>query len=399
MTADPGLLLITSVCCLALVIVIVYMASTQCINIIVKKGVGKKLTEGFSLFGSSDAARDTKISDLTTKVDANAKSITANSSAIQSLQKTVKNLETMINNVKELSNTASLSEQINNLKQGHDTVSTNIKEIQDKLTLIESKNYSEQIDKLLEADKSIQKTIADLTTSLNTHSGDEHIKLNKSIADLNNKIDEVKKSMDKLPKVDEKGNIKTDGEIEAAGIGSLMMVTQSLNAMNSISSGNITASGTIKGKTLSADNIDENLKKQILNVVYPVGSIYMSFVNKSPADIVGGKWEQIKNRFLYASDSTSGSTGGEASHVLSASEMPSHTHKTKLTLYTEHNSITNAWHEGVTRHNATIGYNGNNDRDNDASFWMWDTSAATGNNAAHNNMPPYVTVYCWRRTA
>ena len=245
MTADPGLLLITSVCCLALVIVIVYMASTQCINIIVKKGVGKKLTEGFSLFGSSDAARDTKISDLTTKVDANAKSITANSSAIQSLQKTVKNLETMINNVKELSNTASLSEQINNLKQGHDTVSTNIKEIQDKLTLIESKNYSEQIDKLLEADKSIQKTIADLTTSLNTHSGDEHIKLNKSIADLNNKIDEVKKSMDKLPKVDEKGNIKTDGEIEAAGIGSLMMVTQSLNAMNSISSGNITASGTI----------------------------------------------------------------------------------------------------------------------------------------------------------
>ena len=59
------------------------------------------------------------------------------------------------------------------------------------------------------------------------------------------------------------------------------------------------------------------------NAVYPcpyspVGSIYMSVNNINPANFFGGKWEQIKDRFLLACGSTysNGSTGGEANVIL-----------------------------------------------------------------------------------
>ena len=57
---------------------------------------------------------------------------------------------------------------------------------------------------------------------------------------------------------------------------------------------------------------------------YPVGSIYMSVNNINPANFFGGKWEQIKDRFLLACGSTysNGSTGGEAIHQLTVDELP-----------------------------------------------------------------------------
>ena len=66
----------------------------------------------------------------------------------------------------------------------------------------------------------------------------------------------------------------------------------------------------------------------LLEVVYPIGSIYQSTKNLSPASIVGGTWEQITEKFLFAAGSTymAGETGGEATHALSIAEMPAHTH-------------------------------------------------------------------------
>ena len=65
----------------------------------------------------------------------------------------------------------------------------------------------------------------------------------------------------------------------------------------------------------SATAIDINaLKGEILQAVYPVGSIYTSMTNTSPATLFGfGTWEQIVDRFLYCSDS-SGTTGGATEH-------------------------------------------------------------------------------------
>ena len=66
--------------------------------------------------------------------------------------------------------------------------------------------------------------------------------------------------------------------------------------------------------------------------VYPVGSIYMSVNNTSPASLFGGTWEQLKDRFLLGCGDTysNGATGGEASHVLTEEEMPSHEHELSL---------------------------------------------------------------------
>lgn len=62
----------------------------------------------------------------------------------------------------------------------------------------------------------------------------------------------------------------------------------------------------------------------LLDIVYPVGSIYQSMSATSPADFIGGTWTKIKT-FLYGAD-TAQETGGEATHTLTVDEMPNHSH-------------------------------------------------------------------------
>ena len=64
----------------------------------------------------------------------------------------------------------------------------------------------------------------------------------------------------------------------------------------------------------------------LLDVVYPVGSIYQSMNAISPVDFIGGTWTKIKT-FLYGAD-TAKETGGEAIHKLTVNEMPKHSHRT-----------------------------------------------------------------------
>lgn len=67
----------------------------------------------------------------------------------------------------------------------------------------------------------------------------------------------------------------------------------------------------------------------LLDIVYPVGSIYFSTSSVSPASSVGGTWTQLKT-FLYGS-TTAKKTGGEATHKLTVNEMPVHTHAQNVT--------------------------------------------------------------------
>ena len=66
----------------------------------------------------------------------------------------------------------------------------------------------------------------------------------------------------------------------------------------------------------------------LLNLFYPVGSIYWSSKNTNPSTLFGGTWTQIKDKFILAAgDSYSnGATGGAATVTLTVSNMPSHTH-------------------------------------------------------------------------
>lgn len=119
------------------------------------------------------------------------------------------------------------------------------------------------------------------------------------------------------------------------------------------------------------------------NKIYPVGSIYMSINSTDPSELFGGEWEQIKDRFLLACGTTysNGATGGEATHKLTVNEIPSHEHLTG-----------NRASYGTGNVNATIGYY------NSGSTSSVSTSL-TGGSQAHNNMPPYLAVYCWVRIA
>ena len=126
-------------------------------------------------------------------------------------------------------------------------------------------------------------------------------------------------------------------------------------------------------------------KSQILNVIYPVGSIYMSVNNVSPASFIGGTWEQLKDRFLLGCGDTysNGSTGGEATHTLTINEMPSHNHSSNTHI---------GWQSGGGDGCAKV-------TSNNGDFNGWPTDIYnTGGGQAHNNMPPYLAVYMWKRT-
>lgn len=126
----------------------------------------------------------------------------------------------------------------------------------------------------------------------------------------------------------------------------------------------------------------------ILDNVYPVGSIYMSVNSTNPTNLFGGTWEQIQGRFLFGMNSSypAGSTGGEITHALTIDEMPEHNH----TIY-----YPNA---GGPYGNANIGYPEDSGTNMTWCAEMCKT-APTGGGAAHNNMPPYLSVYIWKRTA
>lgn len=124
----------------------------------------------------------------------------------------------------------------------------------------------------------------------------------------------------------------------------------------------------------------------ILSKVYPVGSIYMSVNSASPATLFGGTWERIKDQFLLAAGDkyAAGKTGGEATHTLTENEIPAHRHS--------------IWFPNADgEQSAAIGY----PEAGSKNTWYAEASktAGAGGGAAHNNMPPYLTVYVWKRTA
>lgn len=126
--------------------------------------------------------------------------------------------------------------------------------------------------------------------------------------------------------------------------------------------------------------------ENILSKVYPVGSIYMSLSSTDPKTLFGGTWERLKDRFLLAAGDTysAGATGGEATHTLTKDEMPSHNH------YAAINGGTDSYGQNRT----TIGSFANKAQGYSDSSTIF----ATGGGNAHNNMPPYLAVYMWKRT-
>lgn len=78
----------------------------------------------------------------------------------------------------------------------------------------------------------------------------------------------------------------------------------------------------------AGDRGDIMNKQDLFDLLYPIGSIYLSTNNVNPGTLFGNTWEQIQDTFLLAAGSTysAGSTGGEANHKLIEDELPGHTH-------------------------------------------------------------------------
>lgn len=154
---------------------------------------------------------------------------------------------------------------------------------------------------------------------------------------------------------------------------------------------------------------------------YPVGSIYMSVNNTSPATLFGGTWVRIQDRFLLAAGSSysAGSTGGEETHTLSKNEMPAHTHTFTGTAashthdtflrdanaadYASYRYMVDTYGTGAAANGWAPTMSASTSkkrmRTGSASHTPSGTNANTGGGEAHNNMPPYLAVYVWKRTA
>ena len=128
-----------------------------------------------------------------------------------------------------------------------------------------------------------------------------------------------------------------------------------------------------------------NIKSTIFDDIYPVGSIYMSVNSTNPANLFGGTWTQLKDRFLLGAGSTytNGSTGGSATQRLSVANLPSHTHPQYV-----------ATNGGST--SANLDYNGW--VSNGKAVAQGIPTGATGQGTTFNIMPPYLVVYMWQRT-
>ena len=139
----------------------------------------------------------------------------------------------------------------------------------------------------------------------------------------------------------------------------------------------------------------EQAKKDVLLSAYPVGAIFISTDSTSPATLFGGTWERIKDTFLLAAGDTysAGATGGEAVHTLTVDEMPSHSHYQKR-FWGESGGVeaTKAYAHGAEFRKDKAYQYPNESTIDEATF-------DTGGGQSHNNMPPYLAVYVWKRTA
>lgn len=138
-------------------------------------------------------------------------------------------------------------------------------------------------------------------------------------------------------------------------------------------------------------------KSDVVDWIYPVGSIYISVNSTNPRNLFGGTWTQLKDRFLLGAGSTytNGSTGGEASHTLTANEIPKHVH-----LLGAADSSGNLMY-GASGVAALPAYTAYAKTTSAATSGVYRTGTENNNSTqiAHNNMPPYLVVYMWKRTA
>lgn len=329
--------------------------------------------------------------------------------------------------------------------------------IQKKYTEVEFGNYNEKLSNLMnEISSSISKDIEHKTDTLKAEVGKQITEASSGIWDVLNGSSVIYEGnkiliVDRLPKDTAKNVIMIDhhgisfsknginGEFKTAWtIGNTLDFSQiniaNLKAdlikggtldLSQINLANLTANliegGTLKlgssaNKYGSAEVYDQSDKliakldntgvktygdsfkindKSIFDMIYPVGSIYISVNNVNPSVLFGGTWEQIQDRFLLGAGSTysAGSTGGEATHTLTIDEMPGHNHEPANWMW----AASKGENSGELHIPRVTDHKGNTIEYVNGRSTQIQYTSSTGGSRPHNNMPPYLAVYIWKR--
>lgn len=154
-----------------------------------------------------------------------------------------------------------------------------------------------------------------------------------------------------------------------------------------------------------------------LDSVYPVGSIYMSVNSTDPGTLFGGTWVRLTDTFLLAAGTTyaaddgthTTATGGSATHYHTTGDHKLAANETGLTVH--HHETANSmvvYNANGTQRLATSGSGTkvslNSSLANNLNTYDTTATAASkahnhGNTGNGSSMPPYLTVYMWKRTA
>ncbi|EAX70533.1 hypothetical protein TVAG_583710 [Trichomonas vaginalis G3] len=150
----------------------------------------------------------------------------------------------------------------------------------------------------------------------------------------------------------------------------------------------------------------QTLKTEILQTLYPIGSIYTSMNSTRPETVLGfGTWTQIVDRFLYCANSSK-ETGG--SKTISGENLPAHSH------YIDLSTSQAGWHKHKFWDWSAMKKGKGYDVKDDVQFAIncfWGNTQGDGNHThrvtgytqttrqSKEYMPPYMTVYAWYRNA
>lgn len=161
--------------------------------------------------------------------------------------------------------------------------------------------------------------------------------------------------------------------------------------------GDLSVTGSV---TAGGNNIVQN--------AYPVGSIYINATNATnPSTLLGfGTWVRFGEGRMLISEQGSNSrwnsaeeTGGSETVTLTTSQIPSHSHFTLNSGNGFPNYVQN--NGALTKTTNSNGGAGNNDYISFGISAQADQSPSsnTGGGNSHDNMPPFIAVYMWKRTA
>lgn len=215
----------------------------------------------------------------------------------------------------------------------------------------------------------------------------------------------------------------------------MLDINSGFTLMDFRSTGKGVAVGKVSEKDAFEVGMDADFKgsllvggKKLLDLIYPVGSIYMSIKNTNPGTLFGGTWTAwgagkvpVGVNTSDANFNTVEKTGGAPTHNLTTAQMPSHSHSIPALSGTAasagshthtsdvygstgdfSNNAANLWIKGGSSVAAAYGVSKASKSGGAHTHTVTTKAGTTGSAGAggdHNNLQPYITCYMWKRTA